>query len=364
MLKNKLDFKLINLVLIMLIIFLLYQTGLLWMGITNKLLTILGPFFFAFAVAYALYPLLQYLQSKKIPKALAVLIVLILIVGIIAITGILVAPVLFNQLSSLFSGIISFLKEMAINFDLNIGSLQSSLSSTFNEIITDLGKYVSDGAINFIGVSLNVITTIFIAFSAAVYFLIDMDKIRSNVSHYLKRKSRKAYNYAKILDTEMKNYLVGFLKVIFITLVEYTLGFYIIGHPNAILLGFLAAVATCVPYFGGMFTNFIAMITAFVVSPALFLRTVIAFFVLSNIDGYVINPFVYGKTNQVPPLIVILAVFAGGILFGIMGIIISLPVAIILLATYKFYKKDFMEKLEDYKENNEKEKEKTKVKKK
>lgn len=360
MLKNKLDYKLINLALIMLIIFLLYRTGFLWMGITNKVLAIFGPFFIAFAVAYAIYPFLQYLQSKKIPKSLSIFIILVLIIGIFAITVVLVAPVLFNQLSSLFSGIISFIKELAVNFDINVGSLQSSLSTTFNEIMSDLGKYVSNGAINFIGVSLNVITTIFITFSAAIYFLIDMDKIRANVSKYLKRKSRRAYNYVKILDTEMKNYLTGFLKIIFITLVEYTLGFYIIGHPNAILLGFLAAIATCVPYFGGMFTNFIAMITAFVVSPALFIRTVIAFMVLSNIDGYVINPFVYGKTNQIHPIIVILSVFAGGILFGVIGIIISLPISIILIATYKYYKKDFMEKLEDYKENNEKEKVKKK----
>ena len=56
----------------------------------------------------------------------------------------------------------------------------------------------------------------------------------------------------------------------------------------------------------------------------------------------------------------ILSVFAGGILFGIMGIVISLPVAILLIATYKFYKQDMIEKIEDYKESTEKNKKKTK----
>ena len=111
-----------------------------------------------------------------------------------------------------------------------------------------------------------------------------------------------------------------------------------------LLLGFLAAITSLIPYFGGLFTNVIAAITAFVISPALFIRTVIAFIVLSFLDSYVINPFVYGKTNEIHPLIVILAVFAGGKLFGILGIIISLPLAISIITTYNYFKNDINDK--------------------
>ena len=52
---------------------------------------------------------------------------------------------------------------------------------------------------------------------------------------------------------------------------------------------------------------------------------------------------VYGKTNKVHPLVVITSVFAGGILFGIFGIIISLPLSILLIATIKFFKDDIIE---------------------
>lgn len=352
MLKNKINYKLINITLMVLIVYLLYKTGHLWMGITNKLFSILGPFIVAFAIAYALYPLLNFLQKKKVPKSLAIFLIIALIFGIFGFVILLVAPLLFEQLSSLFSNIISFLKEMSLKYDINVIDLQKSLSGTFNDIISSLGKYISDGAVNLIGLSLSVLSTVLISFSAAVYFLSDMDKIRSKISKTLKRKSKHVYQYVKVLDTEMKNYLTGFLKVVFITLIEYTFAFYIIGHPNAILLGFLAAVATLIPYFGGIFTNIIAIVTAFVISPSLFVRTLITFCVLSNIDGYVINPWVYGKTNEIHPLAVILSVFAGGILFGVVGIIISLPMAILLIATYKFYGDTVIEKLEDYKEQN------------
>ena len=59
MFKDKLNFKLINVAIVALIVFLLYQTGHLWMGLTNKLLQIVLPFLFAFAIAYAVHPFLQ-----------------------------------------------------------------------------------------------------------------------------------------------------------------------------------------------------------------------------------------------------------------------------------------------------------------
>lgn len=353
MFKNKLNYKLLNFLLLTGIVFLMYETGKLWMGVTNKFLSIIGPFLFAFAVAYALYPFLRYLESKKIPKSIAMFIVIGLVLGVLAITIGLIAPLLFEQLSSLFNSIIAFLKELSLDYDINIGPLQANLSEAFNDIIKSLSKYISDGAMNAIGVSLNAISMIVVGFSAAIYFLIDMKRIREGIKKFLKLRSNKAYRYVQLLDHEMTNYFDGFFKIVLITLFEYTITFYIIGHPNALLLGFLAAVATLIPYFGGIITNCIACITAFVISPALFIRTIIAFFILSNIDGYVINPFVYGKTNSVHPIIVILSVFAGGILGGVVGIIISLPVAILIITTLKYFKTDIADKWEDIKDSKE-----------
>lgn len=349
MIKNKLDFKLINLALIMVIIYLIYHTGNLWMGVVNTIFKIVTPFFFAFVLAYALHPILRYFLKKKIPKGIGVFIIIACLLGGIGVLGVMVAPLLFGQLSSLFNGIIAFLKEISINYDINLGDIQTSLSDIFNDIIMKLGKYLSDGAISVIGVSINYLSILFIAFSAAIYFLLDMDKIRNKVKKYLLSKSKKTYLYVRRLDNEMKNYLIGFMKIIFISWIEYTLAFTVIGHPNAMLLGVLAALGNLIPYFGGIITNIIAAITAFVISPSLFLKTIIAFIILSNIDGYLINPLVYGKSNQIHPLIVILSVFAGGILFGMMGIIISLPLSILLITTYKFYRDDIAEKIDDIK---------------
>ena len=347
MLKNKIDYKLVNLALIIFMGYLIYQTKSLWLSIVSLVIKIVFPFLAAFAIAYALYPLLKYFESKKIPKGISITIVVAIVLGIFALAIGLVIPVVFGQLSSLFNGIITFITNISNNYDLNLGPLQETLTKTFNEIIASVGTSAKDGAISAINMSLGVISTAVIAFSAAIYFLIDMDKIRAYIKYYSKKVSLRNFDYLKELDVQMNNYVSGFLKIVIISFFEYTIAFIVIGHPNALLLGFLAAVASFIPYFGGMAVNVIAAITAFVISPAMFVKTVIAFFLLSMLDSYLIGPKVYGKTNNIHPLIVIIAVFAGGILFGIMGIVISLPVAIIILTTYRFFEKDIYEAISD-----------------
>lgn len=359
MIKNKLDFKLINIALFVFIVFLMYQTSGLWFGILTKFLTIAAPFFFAFAVAYALNPAVRFLMEKGLPKWASILIVVVVVIGLLVTVVLIAGPLLFGQLSSLFTGIISFFKEISSSYDLNFGSIQETLSQGFSDILANLGNYVSNGAINFIGVSLGFLSALLVGVSAAIYFLIDMDKIRSEVKDFVRKKSKKAFRYIRLLDDQMKKYLVGFMKILIINFVLYSFVFFIVGHPNALLLGFIASVASLVPYFGGIFTNIIALVTAFVVSPALFIKTLIAVVLLSVLDGNIISPLVYGKSNEIHPVLIILAIFAGGLLFGMTGIILALPLSIIVVTTIKYFKNDISEIIDDIKEDKKTKKDKT-----
>ena len=342
MIKNRINFKLVNAVLFILAIFLIYQSSDLWIGIIKLIFNILLPFLIAFVIAYAFYPVVKKLIDKNIPKSLAILLVVGGVFALISIIIALITPTIMSQLTSLFNGIISFLKELSVEYNVNFKDIQNILSIIYNENLKKLGTYISNGALSFIGISIDYITKIFIVLASFVYFLADMDKIRKFIKEYLSHKFKKIYNYVLTLDDEMRRYIVGFMKIVIISFFEYSLVYTLIGHPNALMLGTLAALGNLIPYFGGIITNIIAAITAFVISPALFIKTCIVFIIFSAVDGYIINPFVYGKTNKVHPLVVIISVFAGGILFGVLGIVISLPCAIIIITTFKYFKKDIL----------------------
>lgn len=343
MIKNKLDYKLVNMTLIVFSIYLIYQTKDFWLGILSLFFKITLPFFIAFVLAYSIFPFVRKLMNRGIPKGISVFTVIlcILVIGISMIS--LITPLLIDQTTSLFNGIVSFLKEISLSYNVNFKDVQNTLSSSFNNILEKLGSLISNGAINVISVSANYISKFFIVFAAFIYFLVDMDKIRDVIKEFLNNKSKKMYDYVATLDNEMEMYLSGFMKIVIISFFEYSIIYTIIGHPNAVLLGGLAAFGNLIPYFGGIITNIIAAVTAFVISPQLFIKTCIVFIVFSSVDGYLINPLVYGKTNKVHPLVVIISVFAGGILFGILGIIISLPLSILIIATIKYFKSDIIE---------------------
>lgn len=352
MLKNKLNYKLVNCALIMVIIYLLYKTGSLWLNLLGTVGSLVLPFILAFAIAYILYPILEFLQSKKLSKGLAITFIIFVIFAILIGIGVLVGPQLFNQLSSLFNSLIEFLKEMSTENNLNLSGLQSTLSNVFNGIIGDLGKVVSNGAFSIIANSLSLLSTLFIAFASSIYFLIDMENIRKKTGIFLKKKiNKKFYNYVKLLDHEMRSYLSGFVKIMFISFFEYAIAYTIIGHPDALLLGILAMLFQLIPYFGGIINNILAAIVAFVVSPALFIRTLILVFVLSTVDGNVISPLVYGKTNKIKPLYIIMSVFICGALFGVPGIIIAMPLTIFVATTFRYYEDELKDKLEDIKDD-------------
>ena len=317
---NKINYKLINMLLFMGIIYFIYETKGLWINIGNKMLSILFPFLISFTLAYALYPLVKFFENY-FSKIISIVITIFLVI----LTFILLIPLLINQLGCLITEVLAFIKEMSLKYEFDLELLTN--------YINDIDKYIS----GIIKTSIEIFSISFITLASTIYLLFDMERIREKIKIYCNTKNN--YKYIKALDDSMHNYFDGFIKIIIITIIEYSITFFLIGHPNAILLGILAAIGNLIPFFGGLITNIIAAITSFVIGPKLFIRTLITFIVLSIVDSYIINPYIYSKSNKLHPIIVIFSIFAGGKLFGMKGIIVSLPITILIITTINYYKK-------------------------
>ncbi len=343
-LNNKLNFKLLNLLIIIVIICLLYFIRGLWIGIVVNIFKIVAPFLLAFAIAYVIYPLVKKLINAGSPKWLSILTVCILLVGIIAIILLLTVPLLYEQILLFLSNISVFLSDMSSKYEINFGSLQSSLTDFSTNIISSIGSSISNGAISVVNASIGVITNGMVVLCSAVYFLIDMDKIRTGIKKYLNMRSKRTSQYLKSLDTELTKYIGGMGLNILIQIAEYTIAFGIIGHPNYLILGILSGISAIIPWFGGFIVATLSLLVSSVISTKMFLLTAVICVICPTLDGNVIGPKVYGKTNSLHPLLVIFSVSAGGIIAGFWGIILSLPIAIIVKTTYGFYKNDIYKK--------------------
>lgn len=350
MFKNKLNYKLINILLLMAIILILYMTADKWGIFLSKIISVIFPFLIAFGFAYVLHPFVKWLESKGIRKKIAIFLIVflifLLIVGIVWMT----LPLVYDQLVLLTKSIIIFLSDISNKFDVNLGDFSNTVIETLNDLVRNLGTYISDGTVDILNKGINILTNTIIIFIVGIYFLSDMDNIRIKVKKFLKGIGKKEYNYVAKLDNEIGNYFHGLTIFMLVQLIEYSVLFGIIGHPNWLLLGVLACITTVIPYFGGYITNIIAIITASVISTPLFIATIIICLIFPNIDGYVISPKIYGKTNNINPVVVIFSTALFGGLFGFIGIVIALPLYILIKTTYEYYEKDIKRKIINVKE--------------
>lgn len=347
--KNKLNYRLLNLLILMGIVYIVIITSGYWSGIIIKIFNIIFPFFLAFVFAYILHPFVVKLENKGVRRPLAltavIFIFFVILVGFLWLT----LPALYDQLVAFSKTVTTFLSDMSNKFDLNLGTYQESITETLNTLIKNVGSYITTGTIDILGKSVNFVTNMIIVLIVGIYLLIDMKKIRGFIKKNL-MKYPKGFNYVKALDHEMGNYLQGLAIFMLIQLVEYSLLFKIVGHPSWLLLGILACVTTVIPYFGGLITNIIAVITASVISPRLCIITLVITLIFPNIDGYIISPHIYGKTNNINPILVIFTAGVCSSLFGFVGIMLGLPLYLIIRTTWNFFHKDLKDFIEDKKE--------------
>lgn len=347
MLNKSINLKLIHMALLAFILGVLYFTFPFWGTLLGLFIKILIPFVISFAIAYALYPFLIKMKKKGIPKVLGIIILSSIVLGSIGAIFYVLIPLLYDQIVSLVDVSFKTAKNLSSQYNIDLSTLQSRLTD-IGALTTQYGNDISKFGYNVITKSFSILIMSMVCFTISLYFLSEMTKIRAWLKKVLTRaKDKKGLKYVKELDHQMSNYFEGLQLYMIIQFFEYTLIYLIIGHPYFLLMGILAAVTTIIPYFGGIASNIIAILTAALISTKLFILSIIVTIVLSVFDGYVLSPRVYSKSNNVHPLIIIFSVFAGGILGGIIGIVISLPLAIILISTYRFYEKDIVQKLKD-----------------
>lgn len=334
--NKKISYKNLNILLILGIIYLLFLMRNLWINAVGKFFEILLPFFISFTIAYIIYPFYKYLINKKIQKVLAITIILLTIIIILGITIYYGVPLFFNQLINLLFVLEDIIDGIVDKYNLNMDFIYEFLNNFSSKLLSYISGIIYNGTIlNIFNKWVDYITKLIIVLIVSVYFLLDMETIRIRIKNILVKYNKKIYCIAYNIDKGLISYMKGLCILMLIQFFEYTILFLLIGHPNYLLLGFLASITTIIPVFGGLITNIIAIIIASTISTKLLILTTLITIIFPNIDSYIISPKVYDKTNKIPTLLSIFAVFAGSILFGFIGIVIAMPVTIIIMSIIK-----------------------------
>ena len=104
-----------------------------------------------------------------------------------------------------------------------------------------------------------------------------------------------------------------------------------------IIIGVLFAITALIPYIGAFITLVVGSILIGVTNPMGAVTYIIIFFIVQQIDDNFTYPKIVGKSVGLPPLVALVAVLFGGTIFGVLGMIISIPMASIIYSLFKDY---------------------------
>lgn len=136
-------------------------------------------------------------------------------------------------------------------------------------------------------------------------------------------------------ETALRLWLKGQLMAMVAVGLLTWFGLWLLGMPSAMVLGLIAGVLEFIPFLGPLLAAIPGVLLALAVSPDLALWVMLVYFLVQQLEGYVVTPLIQQYEVKLPGVILLFAVFGFGILFGVLGVILAAPLTVVLYVLVK-----------------------------
>ena len=329
---------------------LLSHLGTFWHAI-KALLGYFSPVFVGIVLAYVLDALVMFFERKVFKKIsndkrrriLSVVLSLLLILTLLTMISLSLVPQVFESIRVLVGNLGVYARELQQHFDkpvLEFGnfSLDFSTLVKYGEgILTKLTAGFQENMGRVLNTSVNIgkaFVNGVICFILAIYFLLSKESILDAIKKLMwqnieETKYRQIVSVTRQCNRIMVRYIACDLLDGMIVGVANFIFMSVLGMPYVVLVTLVVAVSNLVPTFGPIFGGAVGAFILLLANPSHVLWFLIFTFILQSIDGYVLKPNLFGDSLGVPPLWVLIAVIVGGRMFGMWGIMLSIPFAAI-----------------------------------
>jgi predicted PurR-regulated permease PerM len=283
-------------------------------------------------VATLFLPLCRWMEQKKTPRGLAVMFCILIL--LIALSGI---GILLSQQVSTLSNDFSIIRERSVEL---INEVQKyifahsgiSIEKQNQELINQqpaITLFLKEIAISLPALITNLILTL-------VYILFLL-YYRSHIKQFILKFSSASQKdeMEKVIDSVghvSQQYLVGLSKMIVCLWLMYGVGFSLLGVKNALFFAFLCGLLEIVPFIGNLTGTTITVLVAGVQGGSfLMLAGIIGIYaIIQFIQGWVLEPLIVGSEVKINPLFTIIALVIGGLLWGLPGVFLAIPLMAML----------------------------------
>ena len=300
---------------------------------------LLVPMMLSGFMYYLLRPLVSFLESKKLGRALSILLIYLVFIGLFVLFWVLVWPTLREQIQNFIDNTPYLVQGLQNQFNKlqNDPSLSrffkgdTDLATRLSEYLNDAITWVTNSMSNLIGVISSIVVVIATLPIILYYMLKDGHKLSPILQSLIPRKYRKeGQDILKDIDSALSGFIVTRVLLNVVLGVMLYIGFLFIGLPYSLLLAVISIPLNFIPYVGSLLAAIPVIIVGFIESPSMALWSLVIIVVAQQIQDNVLSPIIYGKSLDVHPLTTVLLVLVGGDFFGIIGVLIALPVYMII----------------------------------
>ena len=302
---------------------------------------VLLPFVLGMAIAYLLNPIVNALGRAKISRRPAALFILVIFFTVVALAFTLIAPVLYRQgiqfaedvpgyVDSLLTLVDPYSKQiLALLGEENgtdLKALAASHAGTAADIIKHLVNGVAAGS-----QALFDLVSVFVLTPIVAYFTMkEWVHITNWVEDLLPRENKKTIlDLLKQIDQKLSGFVRGQISVAVILAIVYAVALSVAGLKYGFLIGLVSGLLSIIPMVGSAIGLVVSVTVAWFQAYDLIYVAIIGGIFLAGqiIEGNILSPKIVGKSVGMHPLWVFFALLAGGSLFGILGMLLAVPVA-------------------------------------
>lgn len=337
-------YTLLKIIGILLIMYLLLRTQIVWGSWLNTFLAITTPFIAGFVLAYVMSPLVEHLKTKGISKNFSIFMIWVILIVVIVLLMIMLVPTLYTKVNSFITSVIEGI-QWIVNKIKEVGRFKDfSVVNTIQDNIIKLLEGYDNWLPQLLGSLPNVMSTllgyltnILFTIIIAIYMMFDFERIKRSIKKFVSYLIPSGNEYLSAMNKNVYVYIKSLIILILIRLIEYCAFYFLVGHPDWLIIGIISAIGTVIPYIGGTLANAIGLLTGLTLDTPNLIALIIGILVLSNVDNYVISPIVHEKRSSLGPLLTLFVVFAGGVVYGAIGIMISVPITIMIKTAWELY---------------------------
>jgi predicted PurR-regulated permease PerM len=284
-------------------------------------------FLIAVVVAEGIRPMVEWLERRRFPLAVAISAVYLGLIAVLAITvTILVEPVVAQaqQLASDIQGHQNDIVSFITNTEAQLHISNSDLQSGAQNFITQ----ASNVLLAISGYIVAIIVDFFIVLVVAFLWLTTSRRLKAFTVDLFPLHHQ---GLASDVIHEIGFRMGGYLRAVAINMVAVGvatgLGCAILQLPSPLLLGIFAGVTAAVPLVGPFLGVVPPVLLALTISPTHAVVTLVVLLVIQLLDGNTVVPVVMNRVVALPPLAVVLALLVGGAVAGLVGALLAVPIA-------------------------------------